>query len=253
MEKKVVILKNLLLCFIIYFSLFYNVLAENEDIEQKINTPNHVITQKINKYFNLRLKFLYNNAKLDIHGKNYQFPNYGGRIELIYGIKIPTLPGLETGIGASFMNIGSDNTFEVDINPDKYITYNVPIEMTTFISGSLLQIRFNYNIDLGLMRIGIMNGFGIGFFYERNDWKLIDPNDKTIDLDGDLERAETIKPVLDFGLKIDIPINKQNKIGLAFGGLTIPVLIDIASDTTSYGIYKFEFIKEVGINWQVFF
>jgi len=232
-------LKKIILITYFIFNTFLNLTAQENRSNDFLN------------YIQLKTKAIYVIAKWDVYQNIYEIPNYGAKIELYRGKKVPHFEILEVGLGISFLSIGGYNKFNVDIDSSKEGTYIVPCEMTTVLQSTIFMAKYSFNINLNLLHLALENGMGIAFTYERNDWKLKDPSDTSIDLDGDLERVTSIKPALDLGLKLSTPLKNNCTIGLNGGLLIFPVHIPV-DRLTSYGPYKFESILEAGLDLKFY-
>ena len=250
---------KILICLLMTFCMFCFPLnasvAENISEELKMKGNSVTIAKNIPKKLNLRAKFSYGEGKLDIHGKIHRYPIRGFRLEVFRGIEIPTVPGLDVEIGVSFLNIGSDNTFSVDIEPDENLTFIVPCEMEPSMIASIVMARYSYNFDVSNVQIGVENGIGIGFLRQRIFWSFRDPTGGPAQIDGDIEREDTVKPVFDGGLKINFPLGKHSRIGLIFNGLTIPIEMTISGRDSKiyYGPCGLNTIMELGLDYRVTF
>ncbi len=233
MKKRI----SILICSLIFCAICFPLNAAAEEITLK--------------HLNIKSKFAYGSAKYDIYGKHHNIPNYGMRFEVLRGFKIPTMPGLEVGIGVSYLQMGNDTSFEVDTNSLPNVTTLGTCKMVTSLTGTILMARYSYNFAIGGLPVGIENGIGIGYFYQRNDWK-IKALDGT-DLDSDMERVESTKPVLDFGVKVNLLKRQHTSLDIGVNGLWLPVFMEISGTTIQDNIYKMEIIGELGLNWQVTF
>ena len=239
---------GILICLLLTFICrFPNDVAAEHTRDSQVSNSNAF---NIKKNFDLRARFSYAREKFDLYGKKHTLPNYGMRLEMLRGFQISDIPNLRTGISVSYLQIGKIHSFTADVNPGPGIT-NKTCEMTAMLTGTMVMVKSSYDFNIGKTRLSIENGFGIGYFYQRNDWKF--KNTDGTDFDGDMERAESAKPVLDIGINIDILRRERSNLSLSLNRLVLPVLIEIDKGATTYGPYKLEFIDEFGIIWRTFF
>jgi hypothetical protein len=247
-----------ILIFIIAISFLYIQKAGAE--EDRLDVPS---TSGINtRFINIRALMLYGTGKFDVYSKVYDVDNYGFKLDMYYGKKIPVIPGLEISLGASFLVAGNDvlivqdNTFDIDVDPSELVTVNQECTMGTSLFGTLAGLRFGFSVKLFVIKAGVEVGTGVCFLYERNDWD-VDRQDTAPDaFDADLERNNVIKPFLDIGIRLSYCVDEHNQIGL-FGGLFfIPCTIEIATPypvtlSPEYGPYTISTFVQGGLFWQV--
>lgn len=247
---------GILICLLTTFMFYFPFSAGAEDIQTAPGPGANTFTMENNlrKHVDLRAMFSYSPSKFDIYGEEHKLPNYGFRFEITRGFEIPTVPNLKVGIGVSYLHVGWDHSFTADIDSDPGES-QVDLrkwEMNVNITGTMVLARYGYNFSIAKVPVAIENGIGIGYFYQRNDWKF-KQTDGTTDDKGDLERTESAKAVFELGIKVEILKREHTNLSLNVNRLSMPVLIDIADGGTSYGPYKTEYVDELGVIWQVLF
>ncbi len=166
---------------------------------------------------------------------------YGVMAEMVRGIEIATAPGLEAGIGPGFMMMMGQNSFAV--LADWPTAYTQDWQVKTVIMGPVLTAKYKYSFNTGPLEIGIENGFGAGYFFQRVAWEWVNREDSSMGNNGSLDQR-SLEPLVNLGLEVKWLLGEFSKLGASFHGIMT---------TLKAGDFTNPLILKCGINYQVKF
>jgi hypothetical protein len=163
----------------------------------------------------------------------------GIMLEVNPGLNITTAPGLDMGMVVGFILSSASDTFNIIYDGPPEYTRNWDVSALSL--GSYVLAKYSYDIDLNFIKIGLENGYGLGYFINSvtTDWK--DAEDSSIN-GSDTSDEKNWAPVIKGGLKIDVPTTAVSSVGLNLGVNFIPLTIGDYVNLLSYSI---------GLNYQV--
>ena len=219
---------------------------------------------RIARSLTLGVEAMYSRGRFDIYGEVHDIGNYGPLVRIDYRVEPTRVVGLELGASAWFLHLGNeipglaDTLFDVDIDPTPDGVLTTGCEMKSSVTCALVMAQWAYTMRAGPLSLGVEAGVGLAFLYERNDWNIDNPADTTLDLAADLERRESLKPAIEYGLRVGFRLGQHHRVGLTGGGLGFPILMKI--DDVNYGVtpnlyydlgpYQIHHAWRLGVFWQ---
>jgi len=173
------------------------------------------------------------------NSQTFDLSGAGFMLESNPGIKVTTAPGLDGGVAVGFIFMPSSGSFSVDYDGPPAETHNWDVQAIS--AGSYVMAKYNYDIDLDVLKIGFENGVGLGYFINSVDYSWVDASDSNITGEGSEEEIGWM-PILRAGLKLALPVTKVSCLGLNVGGTLMPLMA---------GNYGNIFTVSVGLNYQV--
>lgn len=171
----------------------------------------------------------------------YDLSSGGLMLEINPGAKVTTAPGLDIGLSIGFVVLSSTGSFSADYDGPPEYTRNWTVEAIS--AGTFAMAKYSYDIDFGLIKLGLENGVGLGYFINHVSADWVDADDD--DIEGNVsDDVEGWFPVVRAGLKLVLPVTEVSCLGLNVGGNLLPF---------SAGDYASFLTTSVGLNYQVAF
>ncbi|MCD4813935.1 hypothetical protein K8S19_09625 [bacterium] len=173
--------------------------------------------------------------------ESYELPSIGAMLEINPGVNVTTVSGLDFGTVIGFLILASEGSFNVDYEGTPQTTRKWEVEAMS--AGSYVMAKYSYDIDLNVIKIGLENGVGLGYFINSVTADWVDSSDS--DIRGDSSDEEFgWAPVVKAGLKIVVPVTDVSSLGLNAGANLIPMM---AGDYINF------ITISAGLNFQVKF
>ncbi len=169
----------------------------------------------------------------------YSLSAKGAMLEINPGMNVTSAPGLDIGLVVGFLFLPSTGSFNVAYEgpPEYYRNW----EVSAMSVGSYLMAKYSYDFDLGVIKIGLENGLGLGYFINSVSADWVDASDSNIHGDNSMDENGLV-PVVKAGLKIALPVTKVSCLGLNVGANLIPLFA---------GDYSNFITISAGLNYQV--
>lgn len=171
--------------------------------------------------------------------KTYDLSSLGAMLEINPGLNVITAPGLDIGMVVGFLFLPGSASFNVAYEGPPVYTRHW--EVSAMSVGSYIMAKYSYDIDLDVIKIGLENGLGLGYFINSVAADWVDASDS--DISGDNSGDEQgWAPVAKAGLKIAMPVTDVSSLGLNVGANLIPLIA---------GDYENFITISAGLNYQV--
>ncbi|MCK5218255.1 hypothetical protein KAR10_01960 [bacterium] len=171
--------------------------------------------------------------------ETFSLSSKGVMLEINPGCNITTAPGLDIGMVVGFLLLNSEGSFNVTYEGPPMYTRNW--EVSAMSIASYIMVKYSYDFDLGVIKLGLENGLGLGYLINSVSAEWVDASDS--DISGDTSTDENgWGPVVKAGLKIALPVTKVSSLGLNLGANLIPLFA---------GDYSNFITISVGLNYQI--
>jgi len=188
----------------------------------------------------LNWKYLLGTGTYNYQDSDHSISANGVMLEINPGIKLIAAPGLDFGVAAGFL------VLPVSVSFDYYnesAARTEQWEATAISVGTFAMMKYSYDFNIDWLEIGVENGVGLGYIINYNEWQWKDPADADANGSGSDEQ-QGWTPMVDVGLKVNIPVSEISRLGLKLGGLLAPLQ---AGDYINVGTIM------LGLNYQVEF
>lgn len=185
-------------------------------------------------------KMLTGYGTYSIYGQAPQVVTNGIMIEVVPGAKISSVPGLDYGFSAMFFALPGQNNFEII---SSITGQRERWELTTYVMGSALMIKYGYDIQFGRLVVGLDNGIGLMVGLTQAEYVYYPLSSPTT---TGTSRSESRDwgAAADLHLKFHYQFNEFNRLGLNVGGFF---------SNFEAGQYHMISMLAVGISYQVSF
>jgi len=171
--------------------------------------------------------------------QTYSLSGTGFQIDVNPGIKVVTAPGLDVGIDVGFVYVPSSGSFSASYEGPPDYTRNWTVNAISV--GAFALAKYNYDLDLDLLKIGIENGGGLGYFLNHVSYDWVDAADDSVSGSGSDDENGWL-PLMRVGIKVAMPVTAVSSLGLSLAGLLGP------AEAGEYGNFV---TISVGLNYQV--
>ena len=141
-------------------------------------------------------------------------------LEINPGMLVTTAPGLDVGVAVGFLILSSGGEFSVDYEGPPASTRNW--EVSAISVGSYVLAQYEYVMDLEVLKLGLSNGIGAGYFINNVDAEWEDASDSNI-TGSPSSNEQGLTPMVRAGLDAELPVTESSTLGLNLGVDIMPL------------------------------